>query len=78
MSDVVIAAFITVGGMVAVVVFNELAHWLREIIFRKKMFFKDFFPERLKAHQEIMRAVAECGIGKPPPEFDGVAGAKQF
>ena len=78
MSDVVIAALITVGGMVAVVVFNELAHWLREKIFRKKMFFKDFFPERLKAHQEIMRAVAESGIGKPLPYSIGAAGIKQF
>jgi hypothetical protein len=68
MSDTVIAAIITVGGMAGVVVFNELFYWFREKRQRTNAFFKDFFPERLKAYQEIARVITECGFDSLDPE----------
>ncbi|MCL2608655.1 MAG: hypothetical protein FWD94_01950 [Treponema sp.] len=66
MSDIVLSAMITVGGMVLVVVVTEFLRLRGDERNRGKQFFKDFFPERLKAFQEIRRAVAECGLDDVP------------
>jgi hypothetical protein len=68
MSDTFRTALITGGFMLAVVVFNELFAWHREVRGRKKAFFKDFFPERLQAHKEVLRAITEIDINEIDPE----------
>jgi hypothetical protein len=77
MSDVVIAAIITVGGMVIVIVFNEIALAFRNRVNREKEFFNNFFPERLNAHKEIMRVIAETKILYIDPDIVAVSLIKE-
>jgi hypothetical protein len=55
--------------MVAVVAFNELFAWFREKRHCANAFFKDFFPERLKAYKEVLGVITESGIESVDPEL---------
>jgi Mg2+/Co2+ transporter CorC len=77
MSETLKSALITGFFMLAAIVCNEFAYRLREVWNRKKVFFKDFFPERLKAYQEIMRTITESGISKIMPGAESVVEIKE-
>jgi hypothetical protein len=77
MSDVVISALITVGGMLIVVICNLLFTIWRERRKRAEAFFNNFFPERLNAHKEVMRIVTEAGFHDIDPYEAGIAGVKK-
>jgi hypothetical protein len=68
MGDVVIAAVITVGGMVVTVLVNVLFAWRRDVRNRTETFFNNFFTERLKAYQKILGAISEFSIEELDPE----------
>jgi hypothetical protein len=78
MDDKFITALITVGGMLGVVICNEVFAWLRERRNRAKTFFKDFFPERLQAHKEILRVITESGIESLDPEPSNIARVQEM
>jgi hypothetical protein len=64
-------ALITGGFMLGVVIVNEFAAIFREWRNRKKDFFNQFFSERIKAHEEILRAITKDGIKNIEPLVDG-------
>jgi hypothetical protein len=70
MSESIKTVLITGGFMLAVIILNELAFLLREKRIRKKEFFNQFFPERLKAHEEIFRIMTEGGLTDADPKRD--------
>jgi len=70
MSDSTTTALITGGFMLVVIVFNEIMFLLREKRIRKKEFFNQFFPERIKAHEEILRIMTKGGITGIIPKLD--------
>ena len=53
-----------------VIVFNEIMFLFREKRIRKKEFFNQFFPERIKAHEEIMRIMTKGGLAGVDPKAD--------
>jgi len=65
-------ALITGGFMLMVIILNELAFLFREKRLRKKEFFNQFFPERIKAHEEIFRIMTEGGLVGIDPERDTI------
>jgi len=77
MSDVVKSALITVSGMVLVVLVTEVLRMRGDERKRAQMFFKDFFPVRLQAHQEIMRTISKFAVQDLDPEIEGIASIKK-
>jgi len=70
-------ALITGGFMLMVIILNEAAFFFREKRIRKKEFFNQFFPERIKAHEEILRIMTEGGIAGVSPNADTVIAVKK-
>jgi hypothetical protein len=77
MSDIVISALITVGGMLMVVFCNLGFTVWRERRKRTEAFFNNFFPERLNAHKEVMRIVTEAGFHDLDPYEADIAAVKE-
>jgi hypothetical protein len=77
MTETLTAALITGGFMLVTIILNELFFHIRKKGARHKAFFNDFFPERLKAHQEILRAVTECKITYLRPNIQSPAIIKE-
>jgi hypothetical protein len=71
-SEGIKTALITGGFMLAVIILNELAFLFREKRIRKKEFFNQFFPERIKAHEKIVRIMTEGGLTNIDPKRDTV------
>jgi hypothetical protein len=76
-ADNITTALITGGFMLVVIIFNEFVFLFRERRARKKDFFNQFFPERVKAHAEIARIMAEGGIIGPDPKTDSEIAVKK-
>jgi len=59
-----------IGGifLLAGILIEKLFVFLSERHRSKKEFFKDFFPERLKAHQKILGVITKCGLDYLDPE----------
>jgi len=68
MSDTIQAALIGIGGVLAGILVDKLFFLLTERQRSKKEFFKDFFPERLKAHQKILGVITKYGFDYLDPE----------
>jgi len=68
MSDTVLGAIIGTSGALAGILLEKLFVFLTERHRSKKEFFKDFFPERLKAHQKILGVITKCGFVYLDPE----------
>lgn len=68
MNETISAALI--GGCVALagILIEKIFFILTERHRSKKEFFKDFFPERLKAHQKILGVITKCSFGYLDPE----------
>jgi len=76
MGDVVIAAIITVGGMVVTVLVNVLFAWRRDVRNRTETFFNNFFAERLKTYQKILGTISEFSVEELDPETGNIADIK--
>jgi len=70
MNEHVITALITGGFMLMMVIINEIMFLFREKQIRKKEFFNQFFTERIKSHEEIMRIMTKSGFADIDPKRD--------
>ena len=73
MNDTVLGVIIGGTFSLAVMLIQKIFTLLREQVRSKKEFLKDFYPIRLKAHQEIMRAVTESSLLHFKPETSTLA-----
>jgi hypothetical protein len=73
----IVAALIAATALLAGVLFEKLYVFFMDQAQRKKEFFNNFFPERLNAHKEIMRAIAESNILYIHPEVATVGLVKE-
>jgi len=67
-NDTVLGAIIGGLFLLAGILIEKLFVFLAERHRSKKEFFKDFFPERLKAHQKILGTITKYGFDYLDPE----------
>jgi hypothetical protein len=72
------AALIAAIAVLAGIFFEKLYIFFMDQAQRKKEFFNNFFPERLNAHKEIMRVIAESNILYIDPEVATIGLVKEI
>jgi hypothetical protein len=74
----IVAALIAATALLAGILFEKLYVLFMDHVQRKKEFFNQFFPERLNAHKEIMRVIAQTHILYLDPKVVAVSLVKEI